>query len=168
MKRIAIVGIGNTLAGDDGVGIEIVGWLREKWSAHEAVVLDVLEGDLFAVAEWLPTAERFIFVDSVAGETPGENVVLRNCPRGFACSFHQSDIGAVMHTLKALDMVQPFPEWEIWGTTISLPDELRCGLSATVRSAALAMAEDLDRHLEAMLRSESRPSETIVGATSQV
>jgi len=74
----------------------------------------------------------------------------------------------VMHTLKALDMVQPFPEWEIWGTTISLPDELRCGLSATVRSAALAMAEDLDRHLEAMLRSESRPSETIVGATSQV
>ena len=154
-RRVAVVGIGNTLAGDDGVGIEIAGWLREKWSACEAVAIEVLEGDLFAVSDWLPTAERFIFVDAVAGETPGENVILRHCPRGFASSFHQSDIGAVMHTLHALNLVEPFPEWEIWGTTISPPGELRCGLSAPVRSAALALAADLDRHLAATLLPEA-------------
>jgi len=148
MKKMAVVGIGNTLAGDDGVGIEIVGWLREKWSAHEEVACYVLDGDLFAVEELLPTAERFIFVDAMAGATPGENVVLRDCPGGSgAASLHQSEIGAVMRVLKALDMVQPFPEWEIWGTTIAPPDELRCGLSPEVRSAALALADRLDRHL---------------------
>lgn len=148
-KKIVVAGIGNTLAGDDGVGIEIVGWLREKWSAHPSVALEVLEGDLFAVADWLPTAQRFIFVDAADGETPGHCVLLRDCPRGFASSFHQSDIGAVMHTLRALDLVEPFPEWEIWGVTIRPPGELRCGLSAEVRSAALALAADLDRHLTA-------------------
>jgi Ni,Fe-hydrogenase maturation factor len=137
MKKVAVVGIGNTLAGDDGVGIEIVGWLREKWSAHPAVVLELLEGDLF--------------VDAVAGETPGQNVILRDCPRGFASSFHQSDIGAVMKTLQALDLVQPFPEWEIWGTTILPPGELRFGLSPEVRSAALELTADLDRHLAAIV-----------------
>jgi hydrogenase maturation protease len=148
-KKIVVAGIGNTLAGDDGVGVEIVGWLREKWSAHASVALEVLDGDLFAVADWLPAAQRFIFVDAVDGETPGQCVVLRDCPRGFASSFHQSDIGAVMHTLHALDLVEPFPEWEIWGVTIRPPGELRYGLSAEVRSAALALAADLDRHLAA-------------------
>jgi len=148
-KKIFVAGIGNTLAGDDGVGIEIVGWLREKWSAHPAVALEVLEGDLFAVADWLPAARRFIFVDAVDGETPGQNVILRDCPRGFASSFHQSDIGAVMRTLHALDVVQPFPEWEIWGVTIRPPGELRYGLSAEVRRGALALTADLDRHLAA-------------------
>jgi hydrogenase maturation protease len=151
MKKVAVVGIGNTLAGDDGVGIEIVGWLREKWSAHPAVALELLEGDLFMVAEWLPMAARFLFVDAVAGETRGQNVILRDCPRGFASSFHQSDIGAVMKTLQALDLVQPFPEWEIWGTTILPPGELRFGLSPEVRSAALELAADLDRHLTAIV-----------------
>ncbi len=146
-KKVAVVGIGNPLAGDDGVGIEIAGWLREKWAACDAVSVEVLEGDLFAVADWLPTAERFIFVDAVAGDTPGESVILRHCPRGFASSFHQCDIGAVMQTLQALDLVEPFPEWEIWGITIAPPDELRHGLSEPVRRAALALAEDLGRHL---------------------
>lgn len=146
-KKVFVVGIGNTLAGDDGVGIEIAGWLREKWAAHPGVALELLEGDLFAVAEWLPLAERFLFVDAVDGETPGETVIRRDCPRGFASSFHQSDIGAVMRTLEALDLVRPFPQWEIWGVTIRPPGELRCGLSPEVRRAALELAADLDRHL---------------------
>ncbi len=29
--RIAVVGIGNTLAGDDGVGVEVVRRLSERW-----------------------------------------------------------------------------------------------------------------------------------------
>jgi hydrogenase maturation protease len=156
-KKVFVVGIGNTLAGDDGVGIEIAGWLREKWAGHPAVELELLEGDLFAVSEWLPMAERFLFLDAVDGETPGQTVVRRDCPRGFASSFHQSDIGAVMRTLEALDLVRPFPEWEIWGVTIRPPDELRYGLTPEVRRAALELAADLDRHLAAMVA--ARPAQ---------
>ena len=149
-KKVAVVGIGNTLAGDDGVGVEIVGWLRETWSAREAVALEILEGDLFAVSEWLSLAERFIFVDALIGGEPGRNLILRECPRGFAFSLHQSDIGAVMEALKGLAIVEPFPEWEIWGTTILPPQELRHGLSEEVHTAARALAADLDRHLTAL------------------
>ena len=149
--KVAVLGIGNTLAGDDGVGILIANWLGEKWGARDEILLGVLEGDLFAVTEWLDRAERFIFVDAVADEQSGRNVVLRECKTGLAASLHQSDIGAVMSTLRALKMVDPFPCWEVWGTTIHLPRELGAGLSEPVRRAAQSLVSDLDKYLAELL-----------------
>ena len=44
-----MVGVGNTLAGDDGVGVRAVDRLRARWQGHDHLLLDILEGDLLAV-----------------------------------------------------------------------------------------------------------------------
>lgn len=135
-RQLAIVGVGNTLAGDDGVGIEVVRRLEADWSTEPVVMFHALEGDHFEIADLIEQAERFIFVDAVEGERPGELVFLGSSHRAFAPSFHQTDVAAVMHSLEAIQVVDPFPAWEILGVTILPPTELRNGLSPDVDRAA--------------------------------
>ncbi len=99
-SRIAIVGIGNTIAGDDGVGVLVVERLRERWKEIEEVLVAILPGDLFSVSDLLGRAEEFLFVDAIAGDRPGEIQILTSAQRAFAPSLHQTDIGTVMAALK--------------------------------------------------------------------
>jgi len=145
---LAIVGIGNTLAGDDGVGIEVIRRLKTTWDAEPCVFLHTLEGDHFEIADYLDKAERFIFVDAVAGERTGELVTMGDTRRAFAPSFHQNDIAAVMHSLAALGIIDPFPSWAIWGITIHPPSELGEGLSPQVEQAV----EKLCRRLSGLIQ----------------
>lgn len=132
---LAIVGVGNTLAGDDGAGVEVVRLLKTIWEDEPKVFLHTLEGDHFEIADLLDRAEKIIFVDAFAGEQPGELVLAGAPPRVFAPSFHQTDIAAVMRSLEALGIADPFPAWEVWGVAVSPPSELREGLSPEVDRA---------------------------------
>lgn len=150
--RVALVGIGNPLAGDDGVGPEIVKALAEIMAPDPQVLLGVLEGDLLEVADWLPRAEHFLFVDAVAGEPPGEVVIGAPGVRAWAPSFHQSDLATTMETLQRLGVAEPFPTWELWGVSILPPRELGEGLSPPVAAAAeslrLRLLAEVARRLE--------------------
>jgi hydrogenase maturation protease len=141
--RLAIVGIGNPLARDDGVGPEVVRRLRERLPEHSDVLLHTLEGDLLEIADHLDRAERFILVDAVAGESPGRIVIGQPAERAWAPSFHQTDIATVMRALAAMGVADPFPAWELWGVTIRPPTELGEGLSPQVEAAAEALVERL-------------------------
>lgn len=141
--KLAIVGIGNCLAGDDGLGIEVVRQLRRQWSHHSKVLLTTLEGDMLAVSELLDQADRFIFVDAVAGTDVGLLVKEGRTPRAWAPSFHQIDINAVMASFKSLELVEPFPEWELWGVVIEPPLELRQGLSPKVKTAGEQLTAEI-------------------------
>lgn len=141
--RLAILGIGNSLAGDDGVGPEVVRRLRERLPDCAEVLLHTLEGDLLEIADWLECAERLVFVDAVAGEEPGHIVVGQPAERAYAPSFHQADIGTVMRSLAAMGVADPFPAWEVWGVTIRPPTELREGLSPVVAAAAAELVAKL-------------------------
>lgn len=148
---LAVVGIGNELAGDDGVGPAVVRALAARWGDQPRVRLAVLDGDLLAVSELLEVAPRLVFVDAVAGEPPGE--LVQGGPgapvaRAFAPSLHQLDIGAVMASLEALGVAAPFPRWELWGVTVAPPRELRQGLSEPVASAVARLVTQLDRLIE--------------------
>jgi hydrogenase maturation protease len=143
--KLAIVGVGNRLAGDDGVGIETVRRLAAVWGEEPAVLLHMLEGDHFEIADLIDRAERFIFVDAVEGESPGELVFMGNARRAFAPSFHQTDVAAVMHSLEAIRAVDPFPAWEILGITILPPTELGEGLSPYVEMAAGQLYQRLSK-----------------------
>lgn len=149
---LAILGVGNTLAGDDGVGVVVAERLRQRWADRRDVVVDVLPGDLFAVADMLEIAEAFLFVDAIAGDEPGRICVLDSARRAFAASLHQTDIGTVMAALKRLEMADPFPAWEVWGVTIEPPDELGEGLSAEVAAAADELERRIVEHVEELLR----------------
>ncbi len=93
--QLAIVGIGSSLAGDDAAGLEVFRILREACGDDLRVLLHSLEGDLFEIADLLPCAAKFIFVDAIAGDPPGQIVHGYELPRasapsGFDCSI-QSD-----------------------------------------------------------------------------
>jgi len=148
--RLAVVGIGNDLAGDDGVGVVVAGRLRARFRSRDDVLVATLAGDPFAVADLLGEAERFVFLDAVAGETPGELRRLRSAPRAFAPSMHHTDIGTVMASLAALEVVSPFPPWEILGVVIRPPEELGEGLSPEIAAAA----ERLEREVVAMVEGD--------------
>ncbi len=143
-KALAVIGIGNTIAGDDGVGVHVVRNLEQALRGDERILVATLEGDLFAVADLLRDAERFIFVDALAGEKGGAVVIGSRGTRAYAPSFHQTDIGSVMESLEQLGIADPFPKWDIWGITILPPRELKPGLSPEVRKAANVLAERLE------------------------
>lgn len=149
--RVAVVGIGNDLAGDDGAGPEVVRLLAPCWQNDERVLLCRLEGDLLSIADLLPLADEFVFVDAVAGDVPGEIVHSTEACRAFTPSFHQTDVATVMRSLEALAVVEPFPSWDLWGTTILPPLEFRQGLSVPVAGAVRHLADELDRHLHKVL-----------------
>jgi hydrogenase maturation protease len=141
---LAIVGVGNTLAGDDGAGVEAVRRLKLRWGGEPDVFFHTLEGDHFEIADLLDCADKFIFVDAISGERPGELVRMGETRRAFAPSFHQTDIAAVMQTLEALWTVDPFPAWEVWGVTILPPAELGEGLSPEVAEGVERLCRKLD------------------------
>jgi hydrogenase maturation protease len=137
------VGVGNTLAGDDGVGIEVIRRLAAVWCEEPALMLHMLEGDHFEIADLIDRAERFIFIDAVEGDQPGQLEFMGNARRAFAPSFHQTDVAAVMHSLEAIRVVDPFPVWEILGVTILPPVELRDGLSEVVEKVVEPLCQRL-------------------------
>ena len=149
--RVAVVGIGNTIAGDDGVGVLIAERLRERWSNTDDVLVETLPGDLFSVSDYLDRTEAFVFIDAIAGDNPGEIRVLDSAQRAFAASLHQTDIGTVMAALKKLGMVDPFPDWQIWGITIEPPEELGEGLSPAVAEAADELERRIIAHVEGLI-----------------
>jgi hydrogenase maturation protease len=151
-QLIAVVGVGNTLAGDDGAGVEAVRRLREMWEGTPGLLFHIIEGDHFEIADLLDHAERFIFIDAFAGDRPGILVRRGKNGRAFAPSFHQTDISAVMHALEAFGVATPFPRWEIWGVTISPPAELGEGLSSEVEVGVKGLCEELSGLLEETIR----------------
>jgi len=149
--RIAIVGIGNTIAGDDGVGVVVAERLRDRWSGSDEVLVATLPGDLFAVSELLDLAGEFLFIDAIAGDRPGQLRVLTSATRAFAPSLHQTDIGSIMTALKGLGFVDPFPDWQVWGVTIAPPEALGEGLSSEVAAAAAELERRIEAHVEGVL-----------------
>lgn len=137
------MGVGNPLAGDDGVGFEVVRALREKLAPDPRYLLHVLESDLLEIADWLSRAVRFVFVDAVAGDPPGQVVVGYRGERAWAPSFHQTDLASTLEIMSRMGVAQPFPSWEIWGVTILPPRELGRGLSPPVAAAACAVERRL-------------------------
>ncbi len=143
-----MIGVGNTIAGDDGAGVEVILRLKKTWEGNPAVFLHALEGDHFEIASLLDRAEKFIFVDAFEGEHPGELVCAAKTRRAFAPSFHQTDIASVMGCLERLGMADPFPPWEVWGVTIIPPSTIREGLTPAVDAAVDALCERLCQLIE--------------------
>jgi hydrogenase maturation protease len=128
----------------------VVRRLRAGLGEPEGVRLETLSGDLYAVADLLDRAERFIFVDAVVGEPPGEIVIdKRRAPSAaLPASLHQADIATVLRQLEALASARPFPTWALWGVTIRMPRELGQGLSEPVERAVV----ELTARLGALIR----------------
>jgi len=146
---LGIIGVGNTLAGDDGAGNTVVSKLKEKYSDRTDIFLYNLETDPLELWDILPSAKRFIFVDAVAGKPAGKlvSVSKRGMRRAWAPSLHNMDLPTVIKQLYILRK-EDEPEWNIWGVTIDMPEQLQEGLSAAVSEAVDDLVEILSERIE--------------------
>lgn len=75
--RIVVIGLGNPLLADDGVGLAALARLRERWSLPDEV--ELVDGGTWGMM-LLPAvedAQRLILLDAIdVGREPGETVVL--------------------------------------------------------------------------------------------
>ena len=146
---LGIIGVGNTLAGDDGAGNTVVSRLKEKYPDRTDILLHNLETDPLELWDILPCAKRFIFVDAVAGRPAGRLVAVskRGMRRAWAPSLHNMDLPTVIKQLYLL-REEDEAEWNIWGVTIEIPDHLQEGLSAAVSEAVENLVEILSERIE--------------------
>jgi hydrogenase maturation protease len=137
--RCCFIGIGNTLAGDDGAGIVALERLREHFADtadRYNLEFTTLDGDLYAMMEMLSPQRFLIFLDAIAGTQPGDlHRMTDSCTPVTAASHHQLDIATVMQSLQRLNLCNPFPPWEIRGITITPPEWLSTNLSPMVDQA---------------------------------
>ncbi len=95
--RIAVIGVGSPLMGDDGFGLAVLERLREAWTFEPGV--DLVDGGTWGM-NLLPViedAEAVILIDAIdVGWSPGTPVVLERgaLPRflGTKLSPHQIDL----------------------------------------------------------------------------
>lgn len=139
---LLFLGVGNTLAGDDGVGPVMLSMLRDALQGVEGIGFHLVPGDLYAIWDLLPGCEAMVVLDAVTGGEPGTVFRGRPMPRGFTPSFHQTDAATVMKKLERLHQ-GTFPQWTVWGVSIRLPDTLGEGLSAPVTAGAAAAVQGL-------------------------
>lgn len=146
MAQTLILGFGNTLMGDDGIGVRAIERLREAAPPD----LDLAEGGTSALdaIDWLAGRNRLILIDAVRGGrapgtiyrfTPAE---LRT-PAKLALSLHSISLPEAMRLWEL--QLEAMPEIVIFGVEPSAT-EWGTGLSAPVAAALpevcrLALAE---------------------------
>lgn len=154
MKRIRILGVGNPLMGDDGVGIAVVEALRREALPKGVEVMDAGTGGLDLV-HLLSEVEAAVVVDAVEmGEEPG---VLRwltpeevkGGEKPFHFSLHETRLGVVLRWLKWLG--QPPPTLCLLGIQPAQVAE-GIGLTPAVQQAIPKATEAIRKWLEEQSR----------------
>jgi hydrogenase maturation protease len=143
--ELGIIGIGNPLAGDDGVGVYVADAVLKTKGPSTAIFFRCLENDLLEIADYLFCARHFLFVDAFVGNPAGQLRTFGEHDGVLMPSLHQTDIGSVMNMLRPLGLVDPFPTWEIRAISVAPPLQLGYGLSAPVKAAAEKLIDELCR-----------------------
>jgi len=78
LRKVFVIGVGNYLLGDEGVGIHIVNRMKEHSLPEKVEVVDGGVGGLFLL-EFLEKAEKVILVDAVlGGGKPGDVYIVNS------------------------------------------------------------------------------------------
>jgi hydrogenase maturation protease len=149
-RRVMVLGIGNPLRGDDGIGPRLVEELAQRGLPEGVTALDVGMGglDLLRVLEgW----ERAVIVDAAdVGREPGQ--IVRFSPdrvrldlAADSFSLHHAGLGEVIALADALG--QPLPKMIIFGVQ---PNEFgwREGLSPAVEATLPALVDAVIEAIE--------------------
>jgi hydrogenase maturation protease len=130
---ILVLGIGNVLMGDEGIGVEVARRLQGRELPDGITCLDGGTGS-FALLEPLDRAERVILVDATAdGDPPG--TVKRLCPRfssDYPPTLTAHDVG-LKDLLDALYLVGDPPPVTLFAVSIRFPQPMRLGLSSELQ-----------------------------------
>lgn len=144
--RTAVIGVGNTLMGDDGVGVRVVRELAELLpDTGPAGPISVIEGDTagMALMPHVMEADHVIFVDAVTvGDAPGS--VYRMDPDAAGLTGLRSNTShgvGIPYLISVARLQGHWPEFVVYGIQVG---DVMCGpdtLTHEVEAAALDVIE---------------------------
>ena len=150
-KVTVVLGAGSPLMGDDGLGVEVVEELAQRW--QESDTLRFLDGGVWGMRllPYIEEADRLLVIDAIrAGEEPGELVRLERSeiPRHMSTklSVHQVDLGEVF---AVAELRGTFPAQAV---AIGVEPEIvqaYVPLSSTVRASVPSLLEAVEEQLRA-------------------
>ena len=148
-SRTLVLGIGNTLLGDEGVGVAVIDHLKAQGGIPaEVELLDGGTGSM-VLLEPMREARRMILVDATADGAPA-GTCQRLVPRfstDFPPSLTAHDIG-LRDLLDTFYLLGETPEVVLYAISIQFPQEINYGLSPEVAAAVPLVAERIRQELD--------------------
>jgi hydrogenase maturation protease len=135
-KQILILGLGNLLLQDEGLGIRTLHRLREEYFWPDNVIL--IDGGVMGLdlLPYFETADAVIIIDAVrSGKPPGSLVCLTNkeIPSAIAVKYSVHQVG-LQETLAMAQLRDTFPnQLVLWGIE---PEKIALGMRLSSKIAA--------------------------------
>ena len=127
-RRTLILGLGNPILGDDGVGIAIAREIKERWPSDPDPSIDIIEASLAGrfLLDLITGYERVIVADAIMTD--------ENAAAGTVHTLSVDDLGAVVnpYASHALDL----------RTTVDLGKQLGYEMPETIRIYAVEIKEN--------------------------
>lgn len=151
-KKITILGIGNTLYSDEGVGVQVIPILKELINVNHEGGIDIIEGatDGMKLLGPVEDCDYLIIIDAInAGKKPGTLITIRNeeIPKyfGIKMSVHQVGFQEVLFAARIRDCLPK--EMIMFGIQ---PESLNLGveLTETVKSSLPELANLIKQQVE--------------------
>lgn len=150
-RRVAIIGVGNLLMGDDGVGIHVIKELEKMDLPAKVEVYDAMTNS-FMVLEYMDGADKAIIVDAYKGDKkPGSIYKLKFDPEALK---YQDRVELSLHDMDFIDALNSGkeaytypPEIVIIGVEpekVSLDTELSPTLKKAVPEVIKAVLGEID------------------------
>jgi hydrogenase maturation protease len=104
LKKIVVIGVGNLLMGDDGIGIHVIGELEKRSYPPNIEIYDAMM-NAFLVLEYLDKKDVGIIVDAYhGGEAPGKVHIVSLNPNKL--DRYTEDFNLSLHDFKFLDALR--------------------------------------------------------------
>ncbi len=140
---VLVLGVGNILMGDEGVGVEVVQRLSERPLPAGFTCLDGGTGSLSLLDPML-TADRVVLIDATSdGEPVGTMKRLRpRFSKDYPRRITAHDIG-LKDLLDAFYLLGKEPDVTLYTISIEFPQEVGVGLSEPLRKALPAIVAEI-------------------------
>jgi hydrogenase maturation protease len=146
---VLVLGIGNLLMGDEGIGVHVVRRLLESDPPPGVTIVDGGTGG-FHLLSYFQDHERVVLIDAAAdGQRPGTVSVLEPVyASDFPRSLTAHDIG-LRDVIEGAALLGPLPKTHLVTISVSDPQSMDLSLSPAVRAAIPAVIAAVRRCIEA-------------------
>jgi hydrogenase maturation protease len=157
--RTLVVGLGNTIRGDDAVGVLAARELRQRLDARDDVEVKELESSADALLDVLGQYDEVIVVDAVTGTGEAAGTVrwieVDRLGASPAISSHRIGLPTVAELGRRLGLTRP---GQILACAIAIEpaDEFGTGISAAARLGVRRATCLVERHLRSRRRRAER------------
>ena len=156
MKKILILGIGNVLYADEGIGVHFVNYIQDKYQfSHPSYQLDLIDGGTLAqsLIPLISQYDQLIVVDTVnsnlacAGDVFFFDFDHAPAEIDWQGSAHEVEM---LQTLTMMDMVGDRPATQVLGVIPTVIEPMTLGLTPALIKAIPTMEKALISYLSAL------------------